>query len=55
MTEVVSMFNTLWTFISGILLPSTGLTPVAVLAWFGLVFPFFPRIVAFLKGLASGG
>lgn len=48
------MFTALWDVIVGILVPAGGLTPVSIVAWFGLLVGPLSYSLGFLKRLARG-
>jgi uncharacterized membrane protein len=50
---VAALFTGLFDVIIAILLPTTGLTPVSTLAWFGLVVPALVFTLGFLRNLAK--
>jgi hypothetical protein len=54
-TAISAVFTGLFGILNAILVPATGLTPLATLAWFGLVAPGILFILAFVRRLARSG
>jgi hypothetical protein len=52
-TEITSWFQGGFDVLTGILLPTAGLTPLSGLLWFGLAGSIITFAVGFLKRLAS--
>lgn len=59
MSQVVSEFGDLFVAMFGIvndiLLPSGGLTPLAIVAWAGFLAPMLWFVFGFIRGMASAG
>lgn len=51
---MTALFTSLFGVVTGIVFPAT-VTPVSVIAAFGLLFPLIGLTLAFLKRLASSG
>lgn len=52
MTAIIAVFTGLFDLLIGILVPSTGLTPLSTVVWFFLLSPAIMWTVSFVKGLA---
>ena len=52
MAAFKDLFLAMWDVMVGILVPSGGLTPVAIVAWFGLLTGPLGYAITYLRGLA---
>jgi hypothetical protein len=56
LTAVTALFQGLITVVLGLLLPATGtLSPLQVVMWGALIFPFIALVISLIKSLASRG
>jgi hypothetical protein len=53
MTAVVAVFTGLFDLLVGILVPTTGLTPLSTVIWFFILSPAIMWAVKFVRSLAS--
>ena len=56
LTAVTALFQGRITVVLGLLLPATGtLSPLQVVMWGALIFPFIALVISLIKSLASRG
>jgi hypothetical protein len=52
-TQFGGLFTSMYDVVNDVLVPAGGLTPLAIVAWFGFLGPILLFIIGFIKRLAG--